>query len=63
MYYKIKHGILQKNSIGIIDFSSLDVLCEQFNDFANKLKSQIKEWDDKYLWLDRDEEKRNLTDK
>ena len=40
-YYKIKHGVLQKNLSKYFRFESADVLCEQFNKFANTLKEEI----------------------
>ena len=39
-YYKIKRGILQKNSRKYYRFEKVDTLCEYFNMFINTLKKE-----------------------
>ena len=62
-YYKIKHGVLQQNLSKNSRFESADILCESFNIFVNTLKKEKEETKDKYPWLDKDNERRNLSDK
>ena len=65
-YYKIKHGVLQQNLGKYFRFESANILCEQFNKFVNTLKKKRKknkEIKDKYPWLDKDDERRNMSEK
>ena len=62
-YYKIKHGVLQQNLSIYFKFESADLLCEQFNKFVNTLKKEKEETSDQYLWLDKDDERRNMLHK
>ena len=62
-YYKIKCGVLQQNRSKYFRFESADILSEQFNKFVNTLKKQKEETNDKYPWLDKDDERRNMSDK
>ena len=41
-YYKIKQGILQQNSSKYYSFEKAHILCKQFNNFRNKLKTDRK---------------------
>ena len=44
-------------------FESAGILCDQFNKFGNTLKKEKEETDDKYPWLDKNDERRNMSDK
>ena len=44
-------------------FESADVLCEQCNKFINTLKKEKEEMNDKYPWLNQDDERRNMSDR
>ena len=58
--YRIEHGLLQQNLSKYFRFESADVFCEQFNKAANTLKKEKEETNDKYPWLDKDDERRNM---
>ena len=63
-YYKIKQGMLQQNVSKCYRFESADTLCEQFNKFINMLKKEKKEeMQEKYLWLEPHDERKNMSDK
>ena len=64
-YYKIKQGILQQNLSRYYKFERADKLCEYFNKFVNTLKKEReqKPLEDKYPWLDPDDERRHMTNK
>ena len=60
-YYKIKQGVLQQNLGTYYRFESADTLCEQFNKFINTLMKEKEETKEKYLWLEQDDKRRNMT--
>ena len=62
-YYKIKQGILQQNLSRYYIFGKAEKLCEYFNKFVNTLKKEREQRfpDDKYPWLDPDDEWRHMT--
>ena len=64
-YYKIKQGILQQNLSRYYKFERAEKLCEYFNKFVNTLKKEREQKlpEDKYPWLDPDDEQRYMTDK
>ena len=64
-YYKIKQGILQQNLSKYYKFKKAEKLCNYFNKFVNTLKTEReqKSSEDKYPWLDPDDERRHMTDK
>ena len=62
-YYKIKHVVLQQNLIKYFRLESADILCEQFNKFVNTLKKEKEEIKDKYPCLDKEIEKRSMSNK
>ena len=64
-YYKIKQGILQQNLSRHYKFERAERLCEYFNKFVNTLKAEReqKSLEDRYPWLDQDDEQRCMTDK
>ena len=62
-YYKIKQGILQQNLNKYYRFESADILCEQFNKFINTLKKEKQQTKDKYPWVERGDERRNMSDR
>ena len=53
---------LQQNIDKYYRFESADILCEQFNTFVNTLKKEKEETNDRYPWLDKDGERRNMSD-
>ena len=63
-YYKVKQGILQQNLSRYYRFEKAEKLCEYFNKFVNTLKKEREQRlpDDKYPWLDPDDEWRHMTD-
>ena len=64
-YYKINQGILQQNLSRFYKFERAEKLCEYFNKFVNTLKKEReqKSSEDKYSWLNPDDEQRHMTDK
>ena len=64
-YYKIKQGILQHNLSRYYRFEKEEKLCEYFNKFVNTLKKKREQKfpEDKYPWLDPDDEQRHMTDR
>ena len=64
-YYKIKQGILQQKLSRYYRFEKAEKLCGYFSNFANTLKKEREQKlpEDKYLWLDQDDERRHMTDK
>ena len=44
-------------------FESTEVLCEQFSKFVNMLKKEKEETKEKYPWLEKDNERRKMTDR
>ena len=56
-YYKIKHGVLQQNLSKYFRFEPADVIFEQCNKFVNTLKQEKDDSDDKYSWLDKEDER------
>ena len=64
-YYKIKQRILQLNLSRYYKFEKAEKHCEYFNKFVNALKKerQQKSSEDRYQWLDLDDELRHITDK
>ena len=62
-HYKIKHGVLQQNLGKYFRFESGDIHCDQFNKLVNTLKKEKEVTKDKFLWLDKDDKRRNISDK
>ena len=64
-YYKIKEGIFQQNLSRYYKFEKAEKLCKYFNKFVNTLKKEReqKSPEDKYPWLDPEDERRHMTDK
>ena len=64
-YYKIKQGILQQNLSRYYKFEKAEKLCKYVKKFVNTLKKEReqKSFEDKYPWLDPDDEQRNMADK
>ena len=62
-YYKIKQGILQQNFSRYYKFEKAEKVCEYFIKFVNSFKKEReqKSSEDKYLWLDKDDERRLMT--
>ena len=63
-YYKIKQGILQQNLSRYYKFERVAKFSEYFNKFVNTLKAEReqKSLEDRYPWLDPDDEQRCMTD-
>ena len=55
-YYTFIHGILQQNLSKYFRFESVEILSEQFYTFVNTLKKEKEETDDRYPWLNKDDE-------
>ena len=64
-YYKIKQGILQQNLSKYYRFEKVEKLCQYFNKFVNTLKKERQQRlpEDKYPWLDPDDDWRHMTDR
>ena len=64
-YYKIKQGILQQNLSKYNRFEKAEKLCKYFNKFVNTLKKEREQRlpEDKYPWLDPDDDWRHMTEK
>ena len=64
-YYKIKQGILQQTLSRYYRFEKTEKLCEYFNRFVNTLKKEREQElpEDKYPWLDPDDDRRHMTDR
>ena len=62
-HYKIKLGVSQQNLSNYFRFESADVLYEQFNKFVNTLRKEKEEIKDKFSWLDKHDERRNMSEK
>ena len=64
-YYKIKQGILQQNLSRYYRFEKAEKLCEYFNKLVNTLKKEREQKlpEDKYSWLDQENERRHMMDK
>ena len=64
-YYKIKQGILQQNLSRYYKCEKAEKLCEYFNKFVNTLtkEREQKSSEDRYIWLDPDDELRHMTDR
>ena len=64
-YYQIKQGILQQNLSRYYKLEKAEKLCEYFNNFVNtpKTEREQKSLEDRYPWLDPDNEWRHMTDK
>ena len=63
--YKIKQGILQQNLSRYYKFEKAEKHCEYFKKIVNIVKEEReqKSSEDKYPWLDPDDEQRHMTDK
>ena len=48
---------MQQNLSTYYRFESTDILCEKFNKFINTLKKEKEEMNDKYPWLDENDER------
>ena len=52
---------LQQNVSKYCRFESADILCEQSNMFVNMLKKEKEGTKEKYPWLGKDDDRRNMT--
>ena len=64
-YYKIKQGLLQQNMSRYYKFERAEKLCKYFNKFVKTLKKEREQKlpEEKYPWLDPDDEQRHMKDK
>ena len=64
-YYKNRQRVLQQNLSRYYRFEKAEKLCEYFNKFVKTLKKEreMKLPEDKYPWLDQDDEIRHMIDK
>ena len=44
-------------------FKFADVICDYYNKFVNTLKKEKEEMKGKYPWLDKDDERKYMTDR
>ena len=60
-HYKVKQGILEQNLSRYYRLERAEKLCKNFNKFGNTLKKEReqKSSEDKYPWLDQDDERRH----
>ena len=62
-YYKINQGLLQQNMSEHYHFESADTVCDTFNRFVNLLKKEEEKGKDNYLLLDKNDERKYMTDR
>ena len=64
-YCKNRRGLLQQNLSRYYRFDKAEKLWKYFSNFVNTLKKEreMKSPEDRYPWLDQDDEKRHMTDK
>ena len=62
-YYKIKQDVLQQNLSKHYHFELADTVCKQFNRFVNMLKKEEESTEEKYPWLDKNDERKYITDR
>ena len=62
-YYNIRQGVLQQNFSKYYHFETADVVCEQFNKFVNTLKKEKEQSKEIYPWLDKNDERKYITDR
>ena len=66
-YYKIKQGVLQQNLSQHYHIESAETVCHQYNRVINTLIKEEKEaeiyGEDKYPWLDDNDERKYMSDK
>ena len=62
-YYKIKQGVLQTNLSKYYHFESADIIYDHYNKFVNALKREKEETKENYPWLDKDDERKYMTEK
>ena len=64
-YYKIKQGILQQNFSRYYRFEEAKKFCEYLNKFVDTIRKEREQTTslDKYLRLDPEDERRNITDR
>ena len=60
---KVMFGILDLRSISYYKNKQADEFYEQFNEFVKTLKEEKEETNDKYPRPDKDDERRNMSDK
>ena len=61
-YYKIKHSGLLQNLSKYFRFESADIPHEHFSKFINTLIKEKEETNYKFPWLDKDGERRNMSE-
>ena len=49
--------------VSIIILKTADAMCEQFNRFVNLLKKEEENSEKNYLWLDKNDERKYMTDR
>ena len=62
-HYKINQGMLQQNLSEHYHFESADTVCDQFNRFVNLLKEEEENSKENYLWLDKNDKRKYMTDR
>ena len=62
-YYKIKQDVLHQNLSKHYHLESVDTMFKQFNRFVNLLKKEEGNTEENYLWLDKNDERKYMTDR
>ena len=63
-YYKIKQGVLQQNLDKYYQFEEADKICADFNRIMEEKRQEEKnDSEERYPWLDKDDERKYMTDK
>ena len=55
--------MLQQNLTQCYHFESADIICDYYNKFVNTLKKEKEETKERYPWIDKDNERKCMTDK
>ena len=62
-YYKIKQDVLEQILSKHHHFEPADSICKQFNRFVNLLKKEEENSEENYMWLDKNDERKYMTDR
>ena len=63
-YYKIKHGVLQRNLNKYYQYEEANKVCKEFNNMVEAVKQEEKgKQKERYPWLDNTDERKYMMDK
>ena len=63
-YYKIQQGVIQQKLSRFYNFKSAEEVCAQLNNLINTIRKEQKVvTKEKYLWLDKSDEGKYMSDK